>query len=395
MADSRFVKAIGLLALIVFGALWFVDRGRSSERETQPVRRLGLDDADLLLYLEAVTRIRDNAVFIDEAETLRTIIRGTLQAYLAGRDDSSQYLSREDFHRFRESLNDGYIGIGMEISRERGGEVLSFPFPGGAAEKAGIRAGDRLVAVDGKSVEGWSLTEIASRARGDAGSIVELTVRAGNGPERRVRLRRERGLAESLSVSTVEDLEVIRLAYFAHDMQAKVSAQLAGWTDGTPLNLDLRGNGGGDLYAALDTAALFLNQGHTLARVRGRKGEQPFSAKAPRRYRFGRIYLWQDGQTASAAEAFIAALTDNGVATSVGARSRGKGTRQEILELSDGSALILTTGFLITPDGQEYHGVGLTPNLTVKSSASTDYAAAVKQAIARQPLVTAPGEIAK
>lgn len=386
----RFIKAFGLASTLILWMSWFSEGTGASERPTAPSSRLRLDDSDLLLYLEAVTQIMDKAVFVDEMESRRTIIQDTLKAYLADRDDSSQYLSREEFGRFRDSQKDGYIGIGLEISRDPGGEVVCFPSPLGPAEKGGIKTGDRLVAVDGDSIRGQSLAQIAARVRGSYGSAVELTVRTGSSPERRVHLRRERNSAESVSVSQMEGMTVVKLAYFTNDMQAKVSGRLADWKAGTPLILDLRGNGGGDFYAALDTAALFLSRGQMLARVRGRKGEQSFAARAPRRYRFHRVYLWQDQYTASAAEVFVAALTDNGIGVSIGTRSLGKGTKQDIVELSDGSALILTTGFLLTPTGKAYHDIGLLPALALENPTTTDYVARVREALSQEPRAALP-----
>jgi carboxyl-terminal processing protease len=137
------------------------------------------------------------------------------------------------------------------------------------------------------------------------------------------------------------------------------------------LILDLRGNAGGDFFAAIDAAMLFVPKGATIVSVRSRSGFRSYantmaSAKAP----LGRVFVWQNEGTASAAEVFLAALTENGGAVSVGRRSFGKGTRQDIIELHDGSALIMTTGILLTPQGVEYDGRGLPPKLEARGGTS-------------------------
>jgi carboxyl-terminal processing protease len=154
---------------------------------------------------------------------------------------------------------------------------------------------------------------------------------------------------------------IIRVAHFTRNTSGKMREILKSWSPETPIIIDLRGNGGGDLHAAIDCAMLFLKAGARIASIETRNGTTAYESKAGAVNLVTPVYLWQDEATASAAEVFIAALTDNGRAVSIGKRTFGKGTREEIIELSDGSALVLATGYLLTPRGIRYQGYGLEP----------------------------------
>ena len=170
-------------------------------------------------------------------------------------------------------------------------------------------------------------------------------------------------------------MPVIRLVGFAPGTRRELAELLSARAPGAPLVLDLRGNAGGDLHAAFDAASLFLARGAPIASVRARDGIHGYASTTdPLAALDGqRAVLWQDGATASAAEVFIAALTGNARAVSVGARSFGKGTRQDLIELSDGSALVLTTGHLRTPAGVEFDGRGLAPGHAVDGESLAAY----------------------
>ncbi len=135
--------------------------------------------------------------------------------------------------------------------------------------------------------------------------------------------------------------------------------------------IDLRGNFGGDFHAAVDSAMLFVPEGEILTSLRMKNGAKQYSSTLVGARPQRRVILWQDEATASAAELFVAALTENGRATTIGRKTFGKGTRQDVIELADGAALILTTAYLRTPKGTEFNGVGLLPNEDLGPDAST------------------------
>jgi C-terminal processing protease CtpA/Prc len=176
-----------------------------------------------------------------------------------------------------------------------------------------------------------------------------------------------------------EPLPLIRLLTFTRDTAPALQEALRRFAEAPALILDLRGNPGGSLYSAIDAAKLFVPSGQKIVGIQTRDNLEVYHKELATTHLTVPLYLWQDEQTASAAEVFIAALVQNKRAVSIGKKTFGKGTVQDIIELTDGSALYLTTGVLQTPDGTLYHDKGLAPTYPLEMSAarSEDYLAKV------------------
>ena len=373
--SSFFIVLLSGVALLLLVAVLL------SYRETPaPLakRSFGLEDKDILLYMEAIAKIRDNASFLTAATTREQMIDETLRSYLAQRDPSSDYLTREEFRKFKESQDDRYVGIGMEIRKERDGRILCMPYPGSPAAQAGIAVGDELKTIDAIPVRGKSVFAVASIARGKPGTLVDLVISSKNGVERQAKVRRSAVTTESVSTSQWSKVRVVKIVSFTRDTRDKLRRILKTWESGQPIVMDLRGNAGGDLHAAIDCAMLFLAKGKRIVSIETRNRPKSYENNTAAENESSAIYLWQDEATASAAEVFIAALTENGRAVSIGKRTFGKGTMQDIIELSDGSALVLTTGRLETPRGVSYDGDGLAPTHAI-SGDTTAYVAKVEE----------------
>ena len=287
-----------------------------------------------------------------------------LRSYVRGLDGYSDYLSREEYKGLLESATADYFGVEMEI-RRKGRSIVLFPFEGGVAEKNGIRTEDELVAVDGMPVDDASVFFVGSMIRGAEGATVKLAVRSGSEPVRTLHLRRQQAHYESVRGATASSTPYIRLTRFMDDTDQSLSRRL-GRIEGNAMAvvIDLRGNQGGSLLAAQRCAALFLNQGEVVYRLRTNSGAKSIVAEKPAAYT-NRLVLLQDENTASAAEVFIAALTANRRALSAGRKTYGKGLAQRFLPLSDGSALFLTYGELLTPDNHTFNGRGLDPTVSL------------------------------
>ena len=326
-------------------------------------------DAALQLYAQALARISEQAVFGADARAV--IVGQTLAAYLATKDPYSGFLTPSEYAAFTALQNNTYAGIGAELERRRDGETLCYPFPGSPAERAGIKAGDRLLSIGGQPVKGKPLAVIAAWTGGLPGTQVMLEVAGENASARRIGVTRELVNPPALSEYITGGARIIRLSGFTSATPGGVEAILAHWPRELPVIIDLRGCGGGDFYAAVDTVMLFLNKGQPIVTVTGRDGAQPYISTRDGVRLATSVFLWQDEHTASAAELFIGALTDNARATSIGRTSAGKGSRQDILPLSNGAALILTTGYLSTPHGVRIDGHGLAPQRPVVAGAGT------------------------
>jgi carboxyl-terminal processing protease len=253
----------------------------------------------------------------------------------------------------------------MEIKKEPDGRILCIPYPGSPAAQAGIGVGDEIKTIDSLPVRGKSVFTVASIARGKPGSYVDLVITTKSGIDKEVKVKRTAVTMDSVSSHQFGNMRGMKIAFFTRDTKEKVKRILKTWESDKPVVIDLRGNAGGDLHAAIDSAMLFLAKGKKIASIEMRNRAKTYVANAGAENETSAMYLWQDEGTASAAEVFIAALTENNRAVSMGKKSFGKGTVQDLIELSDGSVIFLTTGRLQTPRGTTYDGHGLAPTHAV------------------------------
>lgn len=319
----------------------------------------GLPAEQLELLTDAIARIRSHA--LDVPASSRKMTEDILRAYTRSLDPYSDYLTAFEYAAFQESTSSDYFGVQMDLQFQDG-RVLLFPFRGGLAEKSGIRAGDELLAVNGVTVYGKSLYVVGSTIRGEEGSTVQLTLRTGQALARSLSLRRTRAHYQSVHWHRGRSAHLVQITRFTQDTADQlvlILRQIHG--DGRFLVLDLRGNQGGSLIDARRCADFFVEKATILFRLRDRDGIRAIAAEEPALISNPMVVL-QDGATASAAEAFILALTTNGRARSAGVSSYGKGLAQRFLPLADGSALRLTYAEIVAPDGTSYHGHGLPPD---------------------------------
>ncbi|MEN8259355.1 MAG: S41 family peptidase [Pseudomonadota bacterium] len=376
----RLIFLIFAFASLVIGSLAIV---KNKDLPKQPPRGFGLNDKDVLLYLEAISRIQKEASFLDGGVSRKEIIQSTLKSYLSQQDAFSGYLTPKEYALFKESLDESYVGIGLEIERNENGDIVCNPYPKSAAEKAGVFKGDRLIKIDGIPVEGKSLFTIAALARGKKGTTIKLSLITKNGIEKGVKITRSKQGVDNVSIHRSGPISVIKIRFVIRNTNAELKHIVSNWDSNKPVVIDLRGNSGGDLHAAIDSAMLFLRGGKKIVSIESRADSKVYVSNNKDPVMANPIILWQDESTASAAEVFIAALTENGRAISIGRKSHGKGSRQEIIELSDGSAMVLTTGSLLTPNNRRLDGYGLNPTYVLKTDPliTAHYLAKVKDLV--------------
>jgi len=324
-------------------------------------------------YAEALAHIRQSAVFLESTESVQELSALTLKAYLAQEDPYSDFLTSKEYTRFKEAGSQAYAGIGLDIEKQRNGDVICYPIPSGPAARAGVQRGERLLALNGVPIKGKSIPAVMALAAGAAGTEIILELEDGKGLRRQLALTRALISFPAVSEYTYRSLQIAKLANFTPGTRKDLDYMLSGWSKTSPVIIDLRGCGGGDFYAAVDAAMLFLKRDEPIVSVKTRSGTQSYSSTTDPISGMGKVFLWQDDLTASAAEIFVAALVENGRATSIGRPTAGKGTRQDVIELTNGAALILTTGYLITPRGVHFDGQGLAPTYLIQQQpANTD-----------------------
>jgi carboxyl-terminal processing protease len=322
------------------------------------------------LVAHGETRVVDEAIEQISSDYYRRVASGQLaNASIAGAvaslgDRFSHYLSPREFHEFDTAPS--FTGIGVEVAASKRGLAIVHVFNSSPAARAGLRPGESIVAVNGRSIAGLSVDASRSMITGPPGTEVTLSIerRAGRGA-RQLKLMRAT-ISEPVVASTTTNvghtkLGVVALATFslgAHgEVREAVEHALSSGARG--IVLDLRGNGGGLVEEAQLIASTFIEHG-TIVTTRGRsQPTQTLSAVGDAiKPQFPMVVL-VDANSASAAEIVTAALQDHRRATVVGTHTFGKGVFQEEMPLSNGGALDITVGEYFTPNGRNLGGGGI------------------------------------
>lgn len=327
------------------------------------------------LFWEAWALVEDN--YIGELPTAQAFtyaaIRGAVQSL---NDPYTVFIEPVVREQERDSLRGSFGGIGAYLRRpEDGGDIILEPIPGNPAEKAGIQLGDVLLAVDGVPITPeMAVADVAEMIRGEKGTKVTLTVRHPDSTEAvDITIERADILIPSVAYRMLETempVGYIQLTRFSGESRNEVRGALedllAQGAQG--IVLDLRGNGGGLLAAAVDVADLFLTNKVVVRQESRREGErierttgQTVAPDIP-------LVVLVDGGTASAAEILAGALRDHERAVLIGQRTFGKGSVQLVFDLSDGSSVHVTSARWFTPAGQQIDQKGLEPDIAVQAS---------------------------
>lgn len=345
------------------------EAARAGAEDASPVSTVPLDEISRFVLVFNAVR----AGHVDEVDD-RELMRSAIRGLLLDLDPHSAYLERNDAEAFEEGATGAYEGIGVEVMQLPDGRMrVVSPMDGSPAQRAGILAGDLIIAVDGKPLTPES-HEGRGPLRGPPGTRVTVTV-----------LRE--GAAEPLELSVARDVirtpsvrgsirepgfGYVRIAGF----QADTAADFASTVDGLHaeagagglrgLLVDLRSNPGGLLTAAVQIADDLLERGGIVStRGRMRVGDTSFSATPGDRMRGRPVVVLVDAGSASASEVLAGALGDNGRACLVGSRTFGKGSVQTLLPLDNGDAVKLTTARYYTPDGTSIQARGIEPDVVI------------------------------
>ncbi|WP_051837881.1 S41 family peptidase [Streptomyces sp. NRRL F-2580] len=267
-----------------------------------------------------------------------------------------------EYAAFAEGLDGHWTGVGVWAERAPDGVIkVDKVQPGSPAARAGLRAGDRLMSVDGHAVTGLAVADVVSLLRGTAGTPVVLNLSRA-GADLTETVRREQLRTEPVTVRQRPDgVTVIKVASFTRGSGERVKAAVRAAPAGAGVMLDLRGNPGGLVTEAVTAASAFLDGG--LVATYDVRGDQRVLYAAPGGDTTRPLVALVDGGTMSAAELVTGALQDRGRAVAVGSRTFGKGSVQMPTELPDGSVAELTVGTYRTPAGRSLDGDGITPDV--------------------------------
>ena len=307
--------------------------------------------------------------YVDQPDA-HALVEGALKGMAeATGDPYTYYMDPKAFEEFDIGLAGEYVGVGMVVETIQDYVTVVAPFKGSPAERAGIRARDRIVAVDGKDMVKVPSDIVAGLIRGQEGTPVTITFARGpRESETRfdANLVREKIILESVSSSLLFPSEGIGYLMIT-DFNRKTPEQFAAALSKLRLEglkalvLDLRNNGGGYLEECITISSAFVTSGTILHRV-GRDGQRDTVASRGGQPLGVPVVVLVNEGTASAAEILAGAIKDNRVGRLVGTVTFGKGTVQTPYDLGGGSVLRLTTERWLTPNGDQITGKGITPD---------------------------------
>jgi len=358
-----------LVALVIFtggaGAGFVV---RDYWQNDQPPQTA---DRDLALYWEVWNRVREQ--FYGGVPTNTNTTYGAIKGSLATLNDPyTVFLEPEPAAQEKAQLEGQFGGIGAYVQQNEAGEIVLNPMPGQAADKAGLKKDDILLAIDDtKITPEMTIDAVVKLVRGEVGTEVVLLVKRA-GVADPVKVPIVRAVIETPSVTwhvvdNAPKIGYIQLSAFTERSNAELLAALDELSQKKVESyiFDLRGNGGGLLEAAVDVASQFLRDGIVVKEKRQNEGERAYNVRGGGKALDQPLVVLVNGGTASASEIVAGALRDHHRATLIGEKTYGKGSVQLIYELSDRSRLHVTVAKWFTPNGSQIDRTGLKPDVEV------------------------------
>ena len=351
---------------------------------------------DMAIVWEAFQVINDE-YFDHSAVDPAAMSEEAIKALVETLDDPhTRYISPEAFELSRDDLAGSFFGIGASVSADPDGMgvIITKPHRNSPAEKAGIKVGDRIVAVDGEDATSWTVTEAVLKIRGERGKPVVLTILHAGGTETvEITIIRDRVELESVTSRMIPDTSYgeLNIEQFTDETSGEIREHIYELLQegATGFVIDLRNNPGGLLSATLDATSEFITGGLLAYEVDRNGTRRDFNAHGQPTYPNLPITVLVNNYSGSGAELFAGALQDHGRAVLIGTQTFGKGSVNITRRLSNGGGINVTIRRWFTPNGNVIEGVGLTPDVIVEfpeniSERDVDFVDPQLQAAVRQ-----------
>lgn len=343
-----------VVALVVgsYGPSWF------NPSRTQP---------EFEVVEEAWQVIINDYVDSDEID-LERLSQGAIEGMIKALDDPySAYFDAEQYELSQYSLQGSFGGVGIEVTVDEEGElVVVAPIVGTPAQRAGIMPGDRILAIDGEKTEGMHFIEAVLKIRGEQGTQVTLRVlhEGEDVPQDYVITREEINAASVLPKMLPGNIAHIEVGHFTSRTGSEMTSALEDIIadDVSGIILDLRDNPGGVLKAAVAVASQFLEEGIVVYVIDGEGNEEEWRVEEGGLATKLPLVVLVNSNSASSSEVVAGALQDHMRGIVIGTQTLGKGTVNHFRELSDGSAIYITSARWYTPNRQQIEGQGITPD---------------------------------
>ena len=351
---------MAIVAFVLLGSLGVHASGSSSGDVT--LKHIGV-------YSEVLYRVR--AEYVEEPN-MSVVTNGALHGLLESLDADSSYLNPSEYKVFKQKKTDGKASIGATVSKRFGYAAVVSVIPGGPADKAGLSAGDIIETVEGLSTHDLSLAAVKNHLMGEPGSRLELTIIR----TRKIEPQKITVVRDVVALPTVQeqvtagDVGVIKAQVLTKGKAQEIADKIKSLQKkgAKKLVLDLRYNSEGDEEEGVAIANLFLGKG-TIGTLQGQKYEKvTYTADPQKKITDLPVIVLVNRGTAGAAELVAAAIQDNQRGDILGDKTFGEGSVQKLIEVPDGSALILSVAKYYTPNGKIIQENGITPNIPVASN---------------------------
>lgn len=376
---------VGLAGILIFAAFfaglqlgkgsWLGMQGEAGLLSFLAPSEQPAEDADLGEFWRVWNILEDKFVSTTSTSTpvsedkIRGAIAGLVESY---GDPYTIYMPPEEASAFAEEISGNFNGVGMEVGMRDDLITVISPLPDSPAEKAGIISGDVVAKIDGKSTEGMNVDQAVNLIRGEKGTEVALTIyRKGETEFRELKIVRDVINIPTLATETEGDVFIVKLYSFNALAEDKMNEAMVNFSKSgkKKLILDLRGNPGGFLESAVSISGWFLPTGKVVVRESfGKDTEEEVyrsQGKGNLQLNPNNFVVLIDGGSASASEILSGALAEHEAATTIGDKTFGKGSVQELVNVPGGASVKVTIARWLTPDGTSFSGNGLEPKVKI------------------------------
>ncbi len=330
------------------------------------------ESLDVKVLKSVISEIKKKYRFEDQItpEKEQQLINSAIKTIVDGLEDKySNYVEPEKSEEFLSNLEGEFEGIGAYVEMLDEEFTITSPIKGSPAEEAGLKPGDVVEKVDGEDIAGQGIKEIINKVRGQAGTVVELTIHRKNSGIKLYKVTRGEIKIPSLTLEFKNSVAIIGVHQFSRDTGPKLEAMLE--NEVLPKNprgiiVDLRNNPGGFLTAAVDVGQIFIDKNKLIFSVEYKNRNQIYKAeKRGLLADYDNIVFLQNKGSASASEILTAMVKDYGIGKIIGTPSVGKGTVQEVLSYTNGGTLKLTVAKWLSPKKNWIHEEGVIPDVEI------------------------------